>query len=294
MVKEAVEKAYKTAIVVPAFNVFYLPVIEPLVRAIKDTGIFGLIEVARLEWTKFDVKGLKDVYKEFELVAGNEPNVGLHLDHIPVIDEDGERVDYFNIIKEGIDTGYHSVMVDGSRLPLKENISAVKKVVELAHKYNVSVEAELGSVLGHEKGPLLPYEELFNSGKGFTDPYEAEVFVRETGVNWLSIAAGNIHGAISGALKDMDKIEARLDIEHIKKIKKLVNRPLVLHGGTGIKKEYIKEGIKAGIAKINIGTAIRKAYETGIRRSLKDAQEMVYKTAVYIIREELEIKNSLI
>jgi len=292
-VKEAVKNAFKSGIAIPAFNIFYLPAIEPLVRAIKDTKIFGLIEVSRLEWTKFYVNGIIDVYKEFQNVAGKEPCVGLHLDHIPVIDEDGYSVNYMDIIKEAIETGYHSVMVDGSRLPLEENIDAVIKVTELAHRYNIPVEAELGAVLGHEAGPLPPYEELFSSAKGFTDPYEAEIFVKKTGVDWLSIAAGNIHGAISGVLKDKKKVEARLNIEHIKKIERIVGIPLVLHGGTGIKKEFIREGIKAGIAKINIGTAVRKAYEDGIKRSLEQAQEDVYKTAVYIIREELGIQNSI-
>jgi len=292
-VAEAVENALKKGAIIPAFNIFYLPAIEPLVRAIKDTKIFGIIEVSRIEWTKFYVKGLSEVYREFQRVAGKEPYISLHLDHIPVIDEDGYTVNYMDIIKEALDTGYHSVMVDGSRLPFEENISAVKKVTELTHRYNVPVEAELGAVLGHEAGPLPPYEELFSSGKGFTDPYEAEVFVKETGIDWLSIAAGNIHGAISGALKDMDKVETRLNIEHIKKIESMVKKPLVLHGGTGIKKEFIREGVKAGITKINIATAIRKAYEKGIQKSLKKAQTDVYKTAVYIIREELEIENSI-
>ncbi|MCM8761842.1 MAG: class II fructose-bisphosphate aldolase [Candidatus Omnitrophica bacterium] len=292
-VAEAVENALKTGTVIPAFNIFYLPVIEPLVRAIKDTHIFGLIEVARIEWTKFEVKGLKDVYQEFQHVAGKESYVGLHLDHIPVIDEDGYTVNYMDIIKEALETGYHSVMVDGSRLPLAENISAVRNVSELAHRYNIPVEAELGAVFGHETGPLPPYEKLFSSRMGFTNPYEAERFVEETGVDWLSIAAGNIHGAITYVLEDTDKVEARLDIEHIKKIGSITKKPLVLHGGTGIKKEYIKAGIKAGIAKINIGAAIRKAYENGMKKSLKEAQEEVYKTAVYLIREELEIENSI-
>ncbi|HOL21999.1 MAG TPA: class II fructose-bisphosphate aldolase [bacterium] len=292
-VAEAVENALKKGAIIPAFNIFYLPAIEPLVRAIKEMKIFGIIEVSRIEWTKFYVKGLSEVYREFQRVAGKEPYIGLHLDHIPVIDEDGYTVNYMDIIKEALDTGYHSVMVDGSRLPFEENISAVKKVTELTHRYNVPVEAELGAVLGHEAGPLPPYEELFSSGKGFTDPYEAEVFVKETGIDWLSIAAGNIHGAISGTLKDTEKIEARLNISHIKQIGMTVNKPLVLHGGTDIKKKYIKEGIKAGIAKINIGTAVRKAYEKGIKNSLKDAQEEVYKIAVYIINKELGMQNSL-
>ena len=89
----------------------------------------------------------------------------LHLDHVPVIDEDNQRVDYLPIFQEAIDVGYESVMIDGSRLPLDENIAATRQVVELAHAAGVPVEAELGAVLGHEDGPLPSYEELFASGR---------------------------------------------------------------------------------------------------------------------------------
>jgi len=289
---EAVENAWKSATAIPAFNVPYLPAIEPIVRAIRDTGIFGLIEVARLEWMKFQAGSLTEVYREFHSVAGNEPFVGLHLDHIPVIDEDGKEVDYMRIINEALELGYQSVMIDGSRLPIEGNIHAVRRVVDMSHICGVPVEAELGAVLGHETGPPVPYEKLFSSGKGFTDPSEAKRLVRETDVDWLSIAAGNIHGAISGSLKDRSKTEARLNIEHIEKIGSTVKIPLVLHGGTGIRKEFIRAGIKAGIAKINIGTAVRQAYELGIRKSRRNAVEKVYESVIRVLTEELGVENS--
>ena len=82
-------------------------------------------------------------------------------------------------------------------LRLEENIEVTRRVVKMVHAKRVPVEAEIGAVYGHEKGPLPPYEELFRSGKGFTDPEEAKRFVKETGVDWLSVAIGNIHGAIA-------------------------------------------------------------------------------------------------
>ncbi len=289
---EAIHNAWKLRTVIPAFNVPYMPMMEPLARAIKDTRIFGLIEVARLEWIKFRAESPSAVYKEFISLAGNEPCIRLHLDHVPVIDEDGKRVDYMSIINEALALGYQSVMIDGSRLSLAENISAVKNVVSAAHRYGIPVEAELGAVLGHEAGPALDYEEIFTSGKGFTDTDEARRFVEETKIDWLSVAAGNIHGAIESSLKNSKKPEARLNIRHIEKVESAVNIPLVLHGGTGIKKEFIREGIKAGITKINIGTAVRKPYENGIGRSLKFAQEEVYRAAVHVITDELGIRDS--
>ena len=79
-------------------------------------------------------------------------------------------------------------------------------------------EAELGAVMGHEAGPMPPYEELFASGKGFTDVDEARRFVQESGCDWLSVAIGNIHGAISGAAKDAKKVTARLNNDHLRAI----------------------------------------------------------------------------
>jgi len=154
------------------------------------------------------------------------------------------------------------------------------------------VEAELGAVMGHEEGPLPPYEELFASGKGFTDPAEAKRFVEETGVDWLSVAIGNIHGAISAAAKGKKKVAARLNIEHLREIHTTTGIPLVLHGGTGIRKEYIIDSIRNGIAKINVATAIRQPYEQTLAQGIPAAQEAVYDAMLTVIKEDLEIENT--
>ena len=139
---------------------------------------------------------------------------------------------------------------------------------------------------------MPPYEELFSSGKGFTDPAEAQRFVKESEVDWLSVAIGNIHGAISEAKRDSKKLNARLNIEHLQRIKDLIGVPIVLHGGSGIQKKYILESIRNGVAKINIGTTIRQAYEIGAKESQEKACQAVYETTLRIIVQELEIKGS--
>jgi fructose/tagatose bisphosphate aldolase len=177
---DIVNNAQKAGLMIPAFNVPYLPMIKPVIRAVVDQDCFALIEVARLEWIKFEAQSPAAVMEEF--VKWNEPDyVRIHLDHVPVIDEDNLEVDYLSIIREAIKLGYHSVMVDGSRLDLEGNIEATRQVVEMAHQAGIPCKAELGAVLGHEAGPLPPYEDLFESGLGFTDIQEAERFVRETG-----------------------------------------------------------------------------------------------------------------
>ena len=275
----------------PAFNVPYLPMMDPVVRALRDTGSFGLIAVARLEWMKFESRSLEAVAGEYGRVK-DEAHTRLHLDHVPVIDEDNQRVDYQDNIRRAIDAGYESVMVDGSRLPLAENIRCTREVVEMAHAAGVPAEAELGAVMGHEEGPLPPYEELFNSGRGFTDPEEARFFVSETGVDWLSVAVGSVHGAISAAAKNEKKIEARLNIDHLARINTLVQCPLVLHGGTGIHKEYIIAAVKNGVAKINVGMAIRQPYERAVPQGIEAGQQAVYNAMLKIIREDLDIAGS--
>lgn len=286
-----INNALRKGIVVPGFNIPYLPMMEPVVRALADTNTVGLIMVARLEWIKFQSKSTKAIRDEYRKVK-NEKVTRLHLDHIPVIDEDNLRVHYRDVIAEALDLGYESVMIDGSRLSLEENINVTREITELARPYGVPVEAELGAVLGHEAGPLPPYEELFASGKGFTSPEEAKRFVAETNVDWLSVAVGNIHGAVSKAKKDDRKVEARLNIEHLKRIYHDVNVPLVLHGGTGIRKEYIMQSIRSGIAKINIATAIRQPYEKWMNESVSKAQDAVYDEMLRIVHEELEIAGS--
>ena len=279
------QNASRVGLAIPAFNVPYLPMIEPVIRAVEDQDSFALIEVARLEWLKFEAGSPEAVAREFARWMTLD-HVRLHLDHIPVIDEDQQEVPYLDIIKQAIDLGYHSVMVDGSRLPLADNIVATRNVVDLAHEAGIPCEAELGAILGHEAGPLPPYERLFESGRGFTRVDEARQFVEETGCDWLSVAIGNFHGAISEGHKDKKKIAARLDLDHLQKLYEATNTPLVLHGGSGIPKEYVLASFKRGITKINIATEIRQAYESELQntRKVTAAQDAVYDRTCWLIR----------
>lgn len=288
---EIVETAWRLGIVVPGFNIPYLPMMAPVVNALRDCNSFGLIMVARLEWEKFESKSLLAIRDEYEKTK-DVRHTRLHLDHVPVIDEDNKLVDYESIISEALELGYESVMVDGSRLSLDENIDCTTKVVKLAKGYGVPVEAELGAVMGHESGPLPPYEELFKSKKGFTSPEEAKEFVNESGTDWLSVAIGNIHGAISAAGKQLEKPKARIDIEHLAQLKRSTGIPLVLHGGTGIDPDYIHKAIKHGIAKVNVATAIRQPYERTLPLGIPAAQNAVYNTMVDLLRNELQIENA--
>lgn len=281
---DIVRRAYERGVLVPAFNIAYLPMVRPVVETLQRVRSFGLLEVARPDIERFGAQSYAAVAEEWRRIA--DPAFSrLHQDHVPVIDEEGRRVEWEPLVEDALGLGYHSVMLDGSRLPLEQNIAASRRVVEMAHP-QAAVEAELGAVLGHEPGPLPPYEQLFDSGRGFTDPGEAEYFADETDVDWLSVAVGNIHGAISGAAKDQQKVQARLNIEHLRAISQRVKRPLVLHGGTGIGLDCVREAVENGIAKINIGTAVRQPYEACLR---EQGDEVTAQRAVaQAVRQHLE------
>ena len=277
--------------VIPAFNISYLPMVEPVTQAVKDANSVAIIHVARVEWEKFSSKSLEAVAEEYRKFEKPGHTI-LGLDHVPVIDEDLKRIDYLSIIQRAIEAGYQSVMIDGSRLNLEENIAATKEVAELVHKHALACEGELGAVMGHESGPIKPYEEIFSTKLGFTDLEEAKRFSGESRCDWLSVAVGNIHGAVAEATRHQKKPEARLDIDHIAALYKATGLPLVLHGGSGIRLDYIKRGIKAGIAKINVGTEIRQTYEQGIETgNVLQAQEKLYRRTRELITD-MEIEGN--
>ena len=286
---EIVAKARKLGVALPAFNIAHLPMVEPIVRAVRDQRSFALVEVSRIDYLKIGAKSAAAVAEEFR--RHDDPaHVRLHLDHVPVIDEDGNRVDWRACIAEALALGYASVMLDGSRLSLDENIAAAREAAAMAHAAGAACEAELGAVLGHEAGPLPPYEELFASGRGFTKVDEAVRFVRETGVDWLSVAVGSVHGAVSEALRDAKKVEARLNLEHLARLEAATGVPLVLHGGSGVRRSDVLAAMKKGIAKINVGTEIRQAYEHGLREGGEGrAVETTYQRTASLIRDHFEI-----
>lgn len=137
--------------------------------------------------------------------------------------------------------GLTDVMYDGSKLPLEENIANTRMVVRMAHAMGATVEAELGHVgSGHD------YTSFEDQRKGFTDPAIAERFVEETGVDALAVAIGTAHGVYRSA--------PQLDLEVLAEIRKRVDVPLVLHGGSGLSEEQFRAAIAGGIAKVNVFT----------------------------------------
>ena len=291
---ELVKKALEIGTLIPAFNIPHIPMVEPIVEAIKDNNSVAMIQVARVEWLNFQSKSLEDVAKEYHKYK--KPGYTfLHLDHIPVIDESNQHVDYMTYIKSACDVGYESVMIDGSRLNLEGNIAVTREVADYVHSFDIACEAELGAVMGHENEPIsLSYEEIFEKRIGFTDVDEAEKFAAESHCDWLSVAVGSIHGAVAESLRDQKKPEGKIDLEYLQKLFEVTQIPLVLHGGSGIPKSYIQKAVKTGIAKMNIATELRQAYEFSLRddNNLSKAQDRGYEVCSKIIKEDLEIADN--
>jgi fructose-bisphosphate aldolase class II len=137
--------------------------------------------------------------------------------------------------------GFTDIMFDGSKLPVEENIAITKLLVRAGHAVGAGVEAELGHV-----GSGADYATFGGQGKGFTDPAMVERFVAETGVDALAVAIGTAHGVYKGV--------PQLDIERLAEIRKRVEIPLVLHGGTGLSTEQFRGAIQGGVSKINVAT----------------------------------------
>lgn len=164
----------------------------------------------------------------------------LHLDHA--------GPDQLDMIKQALDLGFTSIMIDGSHLPFNENVAITAKVVELSQAYGASVEGEIGGIAGEEgvadTGQDMP-EHI-----PYTDPLEAQHFVSETGVHALAIAVGTAHGIY--------KSEPQINFDVIQKIAANVDVPLVMHGATGVSDQAIQKTVECGIKKINYFSGLLK------------------------------------
>lgn len=175
--------------------------------------------------------------------AAADVDVALHLDH-------GSD---FTLCAQCLRAGYTSIMIDGSKESLEDNIALTTRVVEMCHASQVPVEAELGEVGGKE-------DSLVSKGDHMTDPADAVRFVRETGVDSLAVGIGTAHGVYKSA--------PHLDIDRLAQIRDVVSVPLVLHGASGLTEKNVRDCIERGICKVNFATELRQAATAAIREFL--------------------------
>lgn len=282
-------KAKRKKKAVGAFNFTNFEQLKAIVNACVKTNTGCILATSESAIKFMGLKNIVNVVKnEVEHLS---QKFSLHLDH-------GKS---YEICKECIKNGYTSVMIDASNLNFKENISLTRKVVNLAKKYNVSVEAELGKLQGIE-------DNISCNENILTSPEEAKEFIEKTDVDSLAVSIGTSHGAYKF------KGESKLKIERLKQINEITNNfPLVLHGASSVNKTLlnkfsasggklenakgvnnisIKKAIENGICKINVDTDLRIAFTTGIRNALK--KEDCFNLRDYLNAGIIEMEKQII
>ena len=242
--RELLPAASRSSYAVPAFNVF----------GYEDA--FLVVKVAEQENKPVILLCNKDCVNHMpvEVLGPMLRQIGLsvkvpvcvHLDHCQ--DED--------LLLRAAQSGFTSVMYDGSHFPIEENISRTKAAVKLMHKYNVTVEGEVGSI---------PYSHASPAKMEFTDPDEVERFCKETSVDAVAISIGNIHR------QEVQKAHINFDL--LATIEEKVSTPLVIHGTSGIHDEDLKKLSASQVAKFNIGTCLRQAFGGHLRGFMNEEPE---------------------
>lgn len=257
--RETVEEASKKGVAVGHFNISDSTGVWAVFNAARNLKLPVIIGVSEGERDFIGIRQVsafvKSLREEFEYP------VYLNADHTYS----------FERVKEAIDAGFDSVIFDGAKLSLEENISQTKKCVEYARNSgrDVLVEGELGYI-GQSSKILDGIPEGVGLGEeSLTHPDIAKKYVEETGVDLLAPAVGNIHGMLKGGS------DPKLNISVVTRVREATKKPLVLHGGSGNSADDFREAIKAGVAIVHINTELRVAYKTGIKLALQENPDEV-------------------
>jgi fructose-bisphosphate aldolase class II len=235
--RKLIEDARAGGHAVGAFNMHNVETTEALVWAAEEAQAPVFLQVGRAIVPHM---GLRKAFEMTKRVA-EESNAQfvIHLDHGP-----------WEECLEAIKLGFNSIMYDGAHLPFEENIRTTKRIVEIAHDFGIPVEAELGKI--PDVGESVHWPDYY------TDVAEARRFVEETGVDYLAISVGIVHGVIPGLKTEPLAIGRTLEIRDA------VGIPLVLHGASGIPEDEVRAAMKAGVHKFNADTDLRHAFRAGI------------------------------
>jgi ketose-bisphosphate aldolase len=246
-----------------AFSTYNLELTQAIIAGAERVDRPVIVQAGS---SAFSYSGLKPLAAiALALAASSRVPVGVHLDHSRDLDE----------ITACIALGYSSVMIDGSGLAFEENISLSRAAVTIAHEAGVWVEGELGAIQGNEDRSVDA-----TPASPRTDPNTVRTFVRETGVDALAVAVGNVHGVTNDPV--------RIDLALLKAIRDECPAPLVLHGASGLSDVLIRAVIKLGVAKINVNTELRRSYLDGLRSGLDTVSDDSIDAAMRPAREAAE------
>lgn len=252
--KECIASAKSKGVAIGHFNISNSDGFWAVVLGAKELNLPVIIGVSEGERDFIGVREVAAMVKSYREATGQP--VFLNADHTYSFDR----------VKEVIDIGYDAVIFDGTELSMEENVAITKKCVEYARSVNpdIIVEAEIGFIGKSSK--IL--DSIPDGAQRLTTVDEAVDFVRQTGVDMLAPAVGNIHGIVKGGEPD-------LNIERIAEISKAANIPLVLHGASGNSNRDITDAISAGINIVHINTELRVAYKSGLVKALQDNPEEI-------------------
>ena len=246
---EVMGMAEQKKIAIGSFNTPNLESLRAVTEAAEELNLPVIIQFAQCHESLIPLQMIGSMMVEAAKNAAVP--VCVHLDH-------GETIEY---LQQALDIGFTGVMYDGSVLPYEENLANTKKVVEMAKRTGASVEAELGSMGKRESGAGDGTGDK-DTTKIYTDPAQAAVFVRETGIDALACSFGTTHGIYL--------TEPRLDFEVVRKVReKTSNIPVVMHGGSGVSAEDYHKAVEAGVRKINYFTYMDKSGGTAVREYLE-------------------------
>ena len=246
---EVMGMAEQKKIAIGSFNTPNLESLRAVTEAAEELDLPVIIQFAQCHESLIPLQMIGSMMVEAAKNAAVP--VCVHLDH-------GETIEY---LQQALDIGFTGVMYDGSVLPYEENLANTKKVVEMAKRTGASVEAELGSMEKRESGAGDGTGDK-DTTKIYTDPDQAAVFVRETGIDALACSFGTTHGIYL--------TEPRLDFEVVRKVReKTSNIPVVMHGGSGVSAEDYHKAVEAGVRKINYFTYMDKSGGTAVREYLE-------------------------
>ena len=241
---DLVGRARSAGVGIAAFNVITLEHAEALVAAAEGTGLPLILQISE-NAVRFH-GGLTPVTAATAALAtASNAELALHLDHVTET----------SLLRRAADEPYSSVMFDAAALPYGANVAATREAAAWAHDHGLWLEAELGYVGGKADAPVSAH-----APGARTDPAEAAAFVAATGVDALAVAVGSSHA--------MTTRTARLDLDLIAALRDAVTVPLVLHGSSGVPDDQVRAAVRAGLTKINIGTALNIAYTGAIRAAL--------------------------
>lgn len=244
--KQILLDAQKGGYAVGAFNVENMEMAQAVVEAAEELRAPVIVQTTpgTLKYAEPDLY-LANVST---LAARARVPVAMHLDH-------GNS---YALCVRALRAGYTSIMIDGSKLPLDENIALTRQVVELCDPAGVPVEGEIGRVGGKE-------DDTVDAGSGYTIPAEAVRFERETGLSSMAVGVGTAHGVY--------KTTPVLNTALIGTLRGMLTVPMVLHGASGLSDEAIRACIRQGICKVNFATELRIAYTEGVKALLREKPE---------------------